>query len=270
MKNVKHKANLTKKDILITFGCLVFLLANLGAVGSSGRRRAKEAVCLSNLRQWGVMFEMFTNDNNGYFCDAGHLGWKSGAWILAFRPYMETRTNLLRCPEATKRLPDGKAWGGPFNTYIMGAGGIGDRREEGSYGANCWIYNPRPGETAIQGRPTEWNWRTPHVKGANTIPLFADSMWRGGGPYEVGVRGDPPEYDGQWAGYNHEMQHFCINRHNGAINGLFMDWSARKIGLKELWTLKWHREFDTTGPWTTAGGITPEHWPQWMRNFKDY
>jgi prepilin-type N-terminal cleavage/methylation domain-containing protein len=26
--------------------------------------------------------------------------------------------------------------------------------------------------------------------------------------------------------------------------GLFMDGSVRRIGLKELWTLKWHREYD--------------------------
>jgi prepilin-type processing-associated H-X9-DG protein len=62
----------------------------------------------------------------------------------------------------------------------------------------------------------------------------------------------------------------CINRHDGYVNGLFMDWSARKVGLKELWTLKWHKDFDTGGPWTTAGGVQPEDWPKWMRGFKDY
>ncbi|MHC4889363.1 MAG: hypothetical protein ACYTEO_07880, partial [Planctomycetota bacterium] len=66
------------------------------------------------------------------------------------------------------------------------------------------------------------------------------------------------------------MGSFNINRHDGYINGLFMDWSVRKIGLKELWTLKWHRKFDTAGPWTTAGGVRPSDWPEWMKNFKDY
>jgi len=66
------------------------------------------------------------------------------------------------------------------------------------------------------------------------------------------------------------MRYFCINRHNGFVNALFMDGSVRKIGLKELWTLKWHRQFDTAGTWTKAGGIRPEDWPKWMRRFKDY
>jgi hypothetical protein len=66
------------------------------------------------------------------------------------------------------------------------------------------------------------------------------------------------------------MGHFCVNRHDGYENCLFMDWSARRIGVKELWTLKWHREYNTHGPWTKAGGVELEDWPQWMRRFKDY
>lgn len=63
----------------------------------------------------------------------------------------------------------------------------------------------------------------------------------------------------------------CINRHNGYINGLFLDCSTvRKIGLKELWTLRWHREFNTSDVWTKAGGMQPQDWPEWMRIFKDY
>ncbi len=61
-----------------------------------------------------------------------------------------------------------------------------------------------------------------------------------------------------------------MNRHNGFVNVVFMDWSSRKVGVKELWILKWHREFDTAGPCTKAGGVQPENWPQWMRSFKEY
>lgn len=66
------------------------------------------------------------------------------------------------------------------------------------------------------------------------------------------------------------MQSFCINRHSGHVNGLFLDWSVRKIGLKELWTLKWNPQFNTADKWTRAGGVQPEDWPAWMRRFKDY
>jgi prepilin-type processing-associated H-X9-DG protein len=66
------------------------------------------------------------------------------------------------------------------------------------------------------------------------------------------------------------MKLVCIKRHSGGINMLFLDWSVRKVGLKELWTLAWDGEFDTAGPWTKRGGAQPEDWPPWMRGFKDY
>jgi hypothetical protein len=86
-------------------------------------------------------------------------------------------------------------------TYVMGTGGPGNLREESSYGLNCWVYNPYSGETAIQNRPTEWNWKTIDVKSGNRIPLFADTMWRGGGPFYQNNNPHlnkiiPPEYNG--------------------------------------------------------------------------
>jgi prepilin-type processing-associated H-X9-DG protein len=58
--------------------------------------------------------------------------------------------------------------------------------------------------------------------------------------------------------------YFCTIRHQDSLNGLFLDWSVRKVGLKELWTLNWCADFNR------AGGVKPEDWPPWMRNLKDY
>jgi hypothetical protein len=66
------------------------------------------------------------------------------------------------------------------------------------------------------------------------------------------------------------MKRFCINRHSGFVNGVFVDFSTRKVGLKELWTLKWHRKFNTTNAWTRAGGVQPGDWPQWIARYRDY
>jgi prepilin-type processing-associated H-X9-DG protein len=62
----------------------------------------------------------------------------------------------------------------------------------------------------------------------------------------------------------------CDHRHRDSVNALFLDWSVRKVGLKELWTLNWCAEFNRAGPWTKAGGVQPQDWPAWMRSFKDY
>jgi prepilin-type N-terminal cleavage/methylation domain-containing protein len=270
-------------ELLVVVGVVVFIaiLVFCARVFMHAQNRAKiqanEILCQTNLKQWGLIFSMYTEDNNGYFSGCGKITDARQAWIVPLLPYVQQETNLLYCPDATKQHPNRCSWGGTFYTYdihilgyMMGKGERSDWNVRCSYGANSWIYNPPPNIGNLQGRPTEWNWRTPNVKDAALVPVFADTMWRGGGPYSDGVRGEPPPHDGQWVRYDREMMHFCINRHNGAINHLFMDWSVRKVGLKELWKLKWHRQFDTAGPWTKTGGAQPSDWPGWMSNFKDY
>ena len=41
---MKTKFALTNRDILVVMGCIAFLLLNIGAIGSSGRRKAKDMV----------------------------------------------------------------------------------------------------------------------------------------------------------------------------------------------------------------------------------
>jgi prepilin-type N-terminal cleavage/methylation domain-containing protein len=274
---MQARRGFTLIELLVVIAIIALLMSILMPTLNLARKQARSAGCQMNLHHWAVIWSMYCDDNNGYFCSAefvgpsgGDLDWRRGTWVVALRPHYETRAGILTCPMATKRLPSGENHGGPFNTYVMGGGGYGDRREEGSYGVNCWLYNPEPGQTQIQNRPTAWNWKTKDVRGTDQIPVFADTMWRGGGPYENGTRGDPPQVDGQWLGAGREMMHFVINRHNGFINAAFMNWSVRRVGVKELWTLKWHRQYNVYGPWTTAGGCRTTDWPDWMRHFKEY
>ena len=66
------------------------------------------------------------------------------------------------------------------------------------------------------------------------------------------------------------MHRFCTNRHDGFVNASFWDSSVRKVGLRQLWTLKWYSEFSMGNPWTRAGGVKAADWPQWMRSLKEY
>ena len=110
-----------------------------------------------------------------------------------------------------------------------------------SYGGNNWIYNPPPGVTEIQGRPTRWNWRTFDVPEPSMTPLFGDSMWRGGGPsHDDAV----PAFNGQWAGAGAEFHHFAMQRHGRGVQWVFFDGSARSVRTRRLWGLPWHREYD--------------------------
>jgi prepilin-type N-terminal cleavage/methylation domain-containing protein/prepilin-type processing-associated H-X9-DG protein len=247
-------------ELLVVIAIIALLMGILMPALSRVKKQARSAACKALLKQWGIIWSMYCDDNNGRFPEAGDLGWKRGTWVIAFRPIYRTRTKILLCPSANKRRASAGGsimdWGDSTHAYVQGTGGYDNRTEECSYGGNNWTYY------------------------ATGIPVFADTMWRGGGPcYRTSEsaapsksfnRIAPPAYDGQWVDYNNEMKHFALSRHQTGTNMLFMDWSVRDVGLKELWTLKWHRQYPVNGPWTKGGGVQPGDWPEWMRNFKEY
>ncbi len=282
---MKSKTGFTKRDVMVVLGCALFVLMNIGSVGSSGRKRAKEAVCLSNLRQWGDIFQAFTDEHDGYFMH----GWYSNpsnpsaqreSWPYALRSYVDLREDRLACcPMAInlnlKSSTDMQGstftpWGGPAPMFSFLGGEVGDYS---SYATNSYIYN----KWEYDSNPTadDAHWKRVDAAGAENIPIFADGTYITGAPWHGQ---GPPEWEGatHWSGALNAggMGIFCINRHNAAVNVLFMDFSARKVALKELWTLKWSREFNVNGPWTIAGGVTPQDWANsgtgWMENFKDF
>jgi hypothetical protein len=140
--------------------------------------------------------------------------------------------------------------------------------DEGSYAPNGWMCNPRAGLTSLWGRgPIEYYWRTHQVPGAYNIPVFTEGWWVDGWPRHTD---SPPPYGDRTPTLNSdEMQRLCVNRHGGAQFCVFADWSVRKVSLKQLWQLKWHRPFDTKNIWTKAGNVAPDSWPTWMIGFKD-
>jgi len=125
--------------------------------------------CLSNLKQWGLYFSMYTGDNNDYF----QHGWWSGqdyrgTSVAVLRPYYEGSEDLLCCPTATRPVTE-------LGTHPFAAWGTytADQRPCfaglcGSYGINAWVRNP-PFEMSQTNaeRPTKNNWRTP-MSGAPT------------------------------------------------------------------------------------------------------
>jgi len=204
--------------------------------------------------------------------------WAQGRWIWinALRPYYSDPKMRL-CPMAAKFILDesGNDTGArpPYAAY-----GIINRGDEyayingdyTSYMINWWVNRCPPGFSVTWGEERQF-WKNTDVRGAGNIPVFGDGSFWLARPNHTD---SPPDYDGQWnwadAPGTMGMKRIMVNRHDGFTNWLFMDWSIRKMGLKQAYTYKWSRTFDTGGIWTAAGGLRSSDWPPWMRKFKEY
>jgi prepilin-type N-terminal cleavage/methylation domain-containing protein/prepilin-type processing-associated H-X9-DG protein len=262
-------------ELLVVIAIIALLMGILMPVLGKVRKQARAAACMSQLKQWGLIWAMYTDSSGGKFPtgfmpDLQSMGgdMPRGMWVATLRSGWEKHPGLLLCPSANRLNPAGNQGSHDlahsFADYKE-ADGEAVLNELCSYGMNCWAYST---PVDLQGRKADWHWKSScNVKRAGDVPLFLDSMWRGGGPYwETPEAISPPTFNGQWQSAKHEMKHFAIDRHAGGVNSLFMDNSVRKVRVKGLWELKWHRKYDTNrihyapeswwGPWLGKAGAS--------------
>lgn len=277
-------------ELLVVISIVALLMAVLLPVLSRARTAARAVVCQSNLKQWGATLNLYAENHEGRFPTDFAGG--SGIWLLrgAFLAQNDPNAGTVAfhgfgtkdiacCPAAAKPSRDrpfgyGGGMFGPTNGWSSLLGTVGSASSaweitepapafHGSYGINAWVFrglceNPRK----RMGRLHELDVLS--LGGRANIPVLLDAALMAVTPRNNEA---PPETESRPTG---ELGLCCLDRHSAHVNSLFLDWSVRKVGLKELWTLKWYDEFDRAGKWTKAGGVQPEDWPVWMRGFKEY
>ncbi len=294
MRQVSTKA-FTLIELLVVISVIALLLAVLLPALRGARNQARKVMCRSNLRQFGTVLSMYVGDSEGRLPYGGHRA----IWLLrgsspgkkhSQDPHVPDVSQSVRmaraalCPMAVKPQNDGRFRLGfpgvatasdPATWDVLGTDGNTFRAWtitspgpafDSSYGFNFWAFSDYWVDARMKSvggsfpvRPDGRGLNVFNVASRSKVPILLDSMSPGTWPPTREINPSPM----------HSLP-YCMNRHNGRVNSLFLDWSVREVGVKELWTLKWCPNYDTAGPRTLAGGVKPEDWHEWVRGFKDY
>jgi prepilin-type N-terminal cleavage/methylation domain-containing protein/prepilin-type processing-associated H-X9-DG protein len=281
-------------ELLVVIAIVALLMAALLPALHAARKRARAVVCRAHLKQWGTTLALYLEEHQGRFSRSFEA--VAGLSLLRGMPVEpKTDPNMPRryhavetrgiscCPMATRTTGEAGLWvstGGLAQAFLeMSSGGTFLAWEirkpvpafRGSYGLNRNLFGNSMSLGFFAGR-RQSETEVYALRRCANMPVLLDAV--GPNCWMVNEKESPPKTEllgparSPVAGvYDTDL---CINRHDGSMNGLFLDWSVRPVGLKELWTLRWHGSFNTAGPWTQAGGVKPQDWPPWMRRFKDY
>lgn len=279
---MKKRNGFTLIELLVVISIIALLVAILMPALGKARQHARNVICQSNLKQWSGVFVQYISDNDGKFMPGWNNEWQD-IWIYVLEDYYGGNSSksttaispggaddIRMCPMTTKFQTD---MSDPINQADnKTAWGVWPASESyrrinfyGSYGINWWVNDLKGTGITVAKDVDSVNqeslcWRQPVSRNANNIPVLMDATFVLARPHHTN---QPPKRDGEfeWNNINGGMERVCVNRHSGHINLLFMDWSIRKVHLKDLWRLKWHKAFDTR--YIDNNPIT---WPAWMED----
>ena len=199
-------------ELLVVIAIISVLAAILFPVFASAREKARQSACASNLKQLGLAWQMYAQDNDDAACPSYHSGNGDDAWD--FHRIGTTWTTGFLGPYTTsgqvQGCPDVRAVGAgrPYNGYAYNATYIGGDLATPAYG-DC-----PPALLASIVAPSE-------------TALFADAGYtRTGVPLPQNFLRAPNDYLGL---YPYGTADF---RHSGSANVAYADGHVKAVHNK--------------------------------------
>ena len=89
-------------ELLVVISIIALLMAILMPSLQKVRKQAKHVMCRSNLKEWGLVWAMYTEDAGGKF-----PGYLADTWMQHVLEYYSKVNSLLYCPMTTKTVESG-------------------------------------------------------------------------------------------------------------------------------------------------------------------
>lgn len=256
LQRITGLSGFTLIELLVVIAIIAILAAMLLPALSKAKRKAQQIKCVNNLKQLATAAIMYQSD---YSKGIGYAA-VSQLWMSTL---IETYGNvdaIRLCPTAqstnstTTAGDAGHAWFWPSATKLA--------VPTGSYAINGWLYSESVYMTEYA---SSFFKRDTDIKNPVQTPMFVDSIWPDLWPRE-GDAAPPDLYVGEPNANNTPTTGFmgrcCIARHgsgglqiravnshkplpNASVNVSFSDGHVEAVQLEQLWSLNWHKDWQT-------------------------
>ncbi|MBI4026779.1 MAG: DUF1559 domain-containing protein [Verrucomicrobia bacterium] len=199
----------TLVELLVVIAIIAILLALLSPALKNARDQARRIACVNNLRQCGLAFHVYADDNNNWMVPNGGARVWGGGYLNASWDYILrsgntlANSNVFVCPSQLKEQ------GGYIEAFCYG----GTLRDEATPNSMMKLQGPYTASL-------NWSQIT-----STTMILLIDS-----------VRGPPSSLEGrQFFGADTSAAYMGIHcRHNKLANAVFADGHVQPLSKTEL------------------------------------
>ena len=252
---MKRARGFTLIELLVVIAIIAILAALLLPALARAKRKAKDAQCLSNLKQLGLAEYMYLTDNNG-----NTFPYNGGGvlWLDGLRPEYGSVDAVRQCPLTYNPNPRTIGNAGDYKTtwYWSSADNANDY---GSYCLNGWFYGT--GWPVSFGlNLSEGFTKDSQVKYPSQTPDFADAIWPDAWPETNDIPWPNLQtgYEADTVGGPAGMDRLMIARHGpnlpnavptafpitqqlpGGINMALLDGHVQNVSLNNLWNFYWN------------------------------
>jgi len=260
-----RRMGFTLIELLVVISIIALLIAILMPALNKARDQAKATLCASQLKQFGLAWNYYAEDNDGsniWYAPPSKRD-QGGFWFYQLGPYFGDKKfgrgkgdthkgimTILNCPAThpwnAEEFPDTFGYGGynmswRWRTPTDEHGRI--EYHEGSYTLNGWMQQRPSGSDA--------RFYQKYDEAKNDIPLICDGGWVDTWPDNQDINETHDFLDLKGSGipgtgyrmYPNELTRILLKRHGRAINILFKGTQVVRVPLEEVCQYKWHKFF---------------------------